>query len=156
MTQEGRVPSVPRRDSVAPWYRRIWLVTAIVAALLAGCARNTRKPVFPARGQLTVDGKPAAGATVFFYPVESDAEAIAPYGVTDAQGVFTLTTYLTFDGAPAGEYVVTIRWPGPPKRNDDERGPDRLKGRYNDLKTSKLRATVEKKPNEFPFQLSTK
>jgi hypothetical protein len=103
------------------------------------------------------DGKPAAGATVFFYPVETDAEALAPYGVTDANGSFTLTTYLTFDGAPAGEYVVTVRWPGPPRRGEDEQGPDRLKGRYDNPKTSKLRATVETKPNDLPpFQLPGK
>jgi hypothetical protein len=103
------------------------------------------------------DGKPAAGATVFFCPVETEAEALAPYGVTDADGSFTLTTYLTFDGAPAGEYVVTVRWPGPPRRGEDAQGPDRLKGRYDDPKTSKLRATVEKKPNELPpFQLTGK
>jgi hypothetical protein len=130
---------------------------AIVAALPFSCARNTRKPVFPVRGQVFLDGKPAVGATVFFYPVETDPEALAPYGVVDDKGSFSLTTYLTFDGAPAGEYVVTIRCPTAPQRPDDEQGPDRLKGRYGDPKTSKLRATVEKKPNELdPFQLTTK
>src|SRR5437016_1941611 len=116
----GSAPPVPRRESTNPWGPCLWLATAVAAACLASCARNPRKPVFPVRGQVTVDGKPAAGATVFFYPVESDPDAIAPYGVTDANGSFTLTTYLTFDGAPAGEYVVTVRWPGPPKGTDDE------------------------------------
>jgi hypothetical protein len=130
---------------------------AILAALLSSCARNTRKPVYPVRGQVLVNGKPAAGATVFFFPVESDPDAIAPYGVVDADGSFSLTTYLTFDGAPAGEYVVTIRWPGAPHRPGDEPGPDRLKGDYGSPKTSKLRATVEKKSNDLqPFRLTTK
>jgi hypothetical protein len=130
---------------------------ALVAVLLAGCAKSTRKPVFPARGQVFIDGKPVAGATVFFVPVEIDPDGIAPFGVTDATGAFTLTTYLTFDGAPAGEYVVTIRAPGPPRSTDEEQGPDRLKGRYNDATKPKLRATIEKKPNEIPpFQLTTK
>jgi hypothetical protein len=125
--------------------------------LLCGCARDRRKPVFPVRGKVFLDGKPAAGATVFFYPVETDPEALAPYGVADAGGSFTLTTYRTFDGAPAGEYVVTVRCPGPPQRPGDERGPDRLKGRYADPKTSELRATLERKPNEVPtFELASK
>jgi len=148
---------VPERD-VLPFCRR-WLSLALVGAALfpSGCSRNTRKPVYPARGHILINGKPVAGATVFFYPVESDPEAIAPYGVTDADGRFTLTTYLTFDGAPAGEYIVTVRAPGPPQRGEDDQGPDRLKGRYNDLKTSKLRATIEKKTNDLePFQLTTK
>jgi hypothetical protein len=146
---------VLRCNSGIPWSRFLWL--AIVAALLASCAANTRKPVFPVRGQVFVDGQAAVGATVFFYPVESDPEALAPYGVVDDNGSFSLTTYLTFDGAPAGEYVVTIRCPGPPKRPGDEQGPDRLKGRYDNPKTSTLRAKVEKKSNELePFRLTTK
>ena len=146
-----------RCDPVTPWRRLLWPAVAVAAALLPSCERNTRKPVFPVRGQVLVDGAPAAGATVFFYPVETDPDALAPYGVTDADGSFTLTTYLTFDGAPAGEYVVTVRWPGPPKRGEDGQGPDRLQGRYGDPKTSTLRATVEKKPNELqPFKLPGK
>jgi hypothetical protein len=130
---------------------------AVAASLPPGCARHTRKPVFPVRGQVFVDGKPAGGATVFFNPVEPDPDAVAPYGVVDADGSFSLTTYLTFDGAPAGEYVVTIRCPGPPQRREDERGPDRLKGLYSDPKTSALRATVLRKANEIqPFRLATK
>jgi hypothetical protein len=130
---------------------------AIMAVLASSCSRNARKPVFPVRGQVLINDKPAAGATVFFYPVETDPDAIAPYGVTDESGHFTLTTYLTFDGAPAGEYVVTIRAPGKSTRPDEEQGPDWLKGAYTDPKTSKLHATVEKKDNELaPFQLTTK
>jgi hypothetical protein len=148
---------VPPRHSMTSWGRILLLVMAVVAAAVSSCSGNKRKPVFPVRGQVLINGKPAAGATVFFYPVESDPEALAPYGVTDAKGSFTLTTYLTYDGAPAGEYVVTIRCPGPPKRGDEEQGPDRLKGRYGDPKTSTLRAKVEKKPNELqPFELTGK
>ena len=117
---------MPRRDSRSTGRRFVWLAVAILAVLLSSCARNTRKPVYPVHGQVLVNGKPAAGATVFFFPVESDPDAIAPYGVLDADGSFSLTTYLTFDGAPAGEYVVTIRWPGAPQRPGDEAGPDRL------------------------------
>ena len=144
-------------NRAVPLRRCLWLALIVTAILPSACSRSTRKPVFPAKGQLLINGRPAAGATVFFNPVESDPDAIAPYGVTDANGTFTLTTYLTFDGAPAGEYVVTVRAPGPPQRADEDQGPDRLKGRYNDVKTSKLRATIEKKPNVLePFDLTTK
>jgi len=134
--------------------RRFMWPAAVAAFLLAGCAQSNRKPVFPVRGHVLFEGKPAAGATVFFVPVETDPDAIAPYGVTDENGAFTLTTYLTFDGAPAGDYIVTVRWPGPPRRPEDETGPDRLRGRYDNPKTSKLRATVEKKPNQIEFPLT--
>src|SRR5439155_239758 len=134
-----------------------WTALLVLAALCASCEGNRRKPVFPARGQILFDGKPAAGATVFFQPVVTEPDGIAPYAVTDASGAFRLTTYLTYDGAPAGEYVVTVRYPGPPRRGSDEdQGPDRLVGRYADVATSPLRATIEKKPNEFTFEVSGK
>src|SRR5438046_3203613 len=97
----------------------------LLTLLCVSCAGNRRKPVFPARGQVVFDGKPAAGATVFFQPVVTEPDGIAPYAVTDANGAFRLTTYLTYDGAPAAEYVVTVRYPGPPRRGrDEDSGPD--------------------------------
>jgi hypothetical protein len=135
---------VLQRDSAIPW--RWWACLTLVrlAGLLFSCARNTRKPVFPVHGEVYVNGKPAVGAKVFFIPIETDPDAVAPYGVVDAEGSFALTTYLTFDGAPEGKYVVTIRWPG-------------LRGGYDNPKTSKLTATVEKAANDLPpFQLMTK
>lgn len=132
------------RDSAIVRLWRACLALVLAAGLLSGCAQNTRKPVFPVRGQVYVNGKPAVGAKVFFIPLESDPDAVAPYGVVDAEGSFALTTYLTFDGAPEGKYTVTIRWPG-------------LKGLYDNPKSSKLTATVEKTANELPpFQLTTK
>jgi hypothetical protein len=120
------------------------LAIVTVAALLSSCARDTRKPVFPVRGQVFVNGKPAVGAKLFFNPPEIHPEAVAPYGVVIADGSFKLSTYLSYDGAPAGAYVVTIRGPG-------------IKEVYNDPKTSNLTATVEEKPNELPpFKLTTK
>jgi hypothetical protein len=135
---------VLQRDSAIPWHWCACLALVLLAGLLSSCAQNTRKPVFPVHGQVYVNGKPAAGAKVFFTPIETDPDAVAPYGVVDAEGSFDLTTYLTFDGAPAGKYVVTIRWPG-------------FKGLYDNPKTSKLTATVEKTANDLPpFQLTTK
>ncbi len=143
-----------------------WPALAVAAVLCTSCEQNNRKPVYPARGKVLFEGMPAAGATVFLYQYETDAagtptlkidrDGIAPWGVTDASGNFQLTTYLTFDGAPAGDYVVTVRYPAPPRKGDDEQGPDRLRGRYNDFKTSPLRATVEKKSNDFIFEVSGK
>ncbi len=148
---------MPRCGSSTFWSTARCLALACVPILLSACERNTRKPVFPVKGQILFEGKPASGATVFFVPTEVESEAISPYGVTDANGTFTLTTYLTYDGAPAGDYVVTVRWPGPPKKGgEDESGPDKLQGRYGDPKTSKLKTTVEKKPNELTFQLTKK
>ncbi len=129
---------------------------ALAMALFPSCARSRRKPVFPVHGQVLVQGKPASELFVYFRPAdEADPDPIIAYGQVDATGRFDLSTYVAKDGAPAGEYVVTFEWPlqgGPTKQ--DFQGPDRLKGRYKDAKTSKFHVRIEPKVNELaPFQL---
>jgi len=139
-------------------YRVILLLgLVLLMALLPACAGNRRKPVYPVRGQVLVQGKPAAELFVYFRPLdEADPDPIIAYGQVDATGSFQLSTYVAKDGAPAGEYVVTFEWPrqGGPTLEDFQ-GPDRLNGRYKDPATSHFRGIrVEKKSNELaPFQL---
>lgn len=133
-----------------------------LAVLLAvGCASDSagRKSVHPTRGSVFVQGKPAAGARVTFHPT-TDAglsRGAPPFAVVDADGSFAVTTYLAKDGAPEGEYIVTILWPTPPppgKSDDDVMATDRLRNAYANPKTSKLRATVKPGMNELEsFQL---
>jgi hypothetical protein len=78
-----------------------------------GCGESTesRVPVYPARGQVYHKGKPVADALVVLKPSDS-AKAPAgipqPTGRTDRDGKFELHTYMSNDGAPAGNYVVGI------------------------------------------------
>jgi hypothetical protein len=135
--------------------RRLILLIGVLAPcfLLSSCGRSGHKPVYPVRGQVFVDGQPAAQAFVVLHPEgEVNPQADRPYGHVGADGSFTLTTYDPGDGAPAGEYVVTVVWLAPAKSEDP---PDRLAGRYRDPKTSKLRATVRNGPTELaPYQLT--
>ena len=134
----------------------LWIgVLLAMSLVLPSCGRTGRQPVYRVRGQvLDAQGKPAAGALVVFHPADtSDAQAARPLAYVDPQGVFELTTYERGDGAPAGDYVVTVEWreetptPFGPKKE----GPDRLRGRHSDPKTSKLRATVgNQEQNEVP------
>jgi hypothetical protein len=121
------------------------------ALLLTSCAKDRRKPVFPVHGQVFgKEHKPAVGALIVFYPVGSDdGDLNKPRGYVEEDGSFALTTYENGDGAPEGEYVATIVWPaaGALPFGPNKQGPDRLKGRYANPKESKLRFTVEKKPD---------
>jgi hypothetical protein len=127
--------------------------------LLPACTRSDgRKPVYPVHGQVhDSDNKPAAGALVVFHPAAAGAtETLKPVGYVDDTGTFTLTTYQKDDGAPEGEYVVTIEWrPRPANPFDKKDQPDRLHGRYSDPKTSPLRAKIDKQPDNVvpPIQL---
>ena len=125
--------------------------------LLASCAGERREPVYAVGGKVLADGKPAEGALVMFHQVGADQKtAVKPSGRTGPDGTFRMSSYTANDGAPEGEYAVTIVWPTrpPPNRPDAEDGPDRLKGRLADPKTSKWRVKVEKKPLELePFKI---
>src|SRR5262249_36760667 len=116
-------------------------------AVLASSCGEGRKPVFPVQGRL-VDAKdrPAAGALVVFHPAQADPrDPIRPLGRVGEDGRFALTTYKEGDGAPAGEYVITVTWPAPRKTPFEPDPGDQLKGRYANPERSTQRFTVEKK-----------
>ena len=142
---------------------------AIAASLLAGAGcGDGQLATYPVTGKVIIDGQPAAGALVIFCPVEGqgpeELERLRPAGETGPDGQYQLTTFETYDGAPAGEYQVMVRWGPRPQQTTDggrpERGrrpPDRLRGRYMNPQTSGLTATVEEDATEVPaFELRTK
>lgn len=67
-----------------------------------GCSGNAMLPV---EGTITLDGKPLDGAAISFVPAEGGRPCS---GQTDAQGHFTLASYVAGDGVPPGEYKVTV------------------------------------------------
>ena len=93
---------------------------------------------------------------MFLHP-HAPSQRGKPRGTTDADGKFQLRTYHGGDGAPAGEYTVTIYWPGPysPKMAvEDQIPPDRLGERFMNPAVSPLRATVAGGPTMLrPFEI---
>jgi hypothetical protein len=140
---------------------RITMAIVTIASVLAGtggCGKSNTpdyKPVVPVRGKVLVSGKPAAGAVVCFHPIaDPGPRALRSHGRVGDDGVFSLTTYATTDGAPQGEYVVTVYWAAPsrtPRDEDDtsDLPPDLLRGRFAARETSILRTIVGDKPVEF-------
>jgi hypothetical protein len=113
--------------------------------------------VFPVTGEVRLGGKPAENALVVFHPATGDLPGgLRPSGRTGADGKFCLSTYESGDGAPVGEYRVTISLPKPPAgpNPDLDLAPDRLKGRYANPATSKLHARIEDQENVLaPFEV---
>ena len=108
------------------------LLSVALFALAAPSCGKGPKPVYPVRGKV-VDGnqRPAVGATVILHPVEEDdPEQPKPVGTVDDNGEFTLMTYKRGDGAPAGEYFVTLIWVPARKSLADPEPTDLLGGRY--------------------------
>ena len=145
----------------------VWLALGS-AVLVCGCGdRGNEKPVFKVHGTLTFEGQPMPGAEIAFIPADPTQRGLQPHATADANGTYTLYTYRQNDGAPAGDYVVTIYWPGPlskkaaekleksetPEEKDSIVAPDKLKGAYRDPQKTKLKATVVEKDNEIDFKL---
>jgi hypothetical protein len=107
------------------------------------------------RGQILVDGKPAANAQVLFHPAERGNDDPHSTGQTDDQGYFHLTSYTNGDGAPEGSYIVTVTWFrvfGGGRQEIVSRNV--LTKRYAVPQNSQLRASIAKGNNELnPLQL---
>src|SRR5262245_25554680 len=118
---------------------------------LSSCGNGDgRKPTYPVTGKVRFDNKPVAHATIVLHPVDAnDPKAVRPRGKTGADGSLTLTTYDGHDGAPAGQYRVTVElWLSSGK---EDAGPtSRLPAKYARPDTSGLTATVEARPTELP------
>jgi hypothetical protein len=150
--------------TTAMWLR---LASAAPFALLCavGCGGDDRLEVSPVRGQVVYQGRGVPNATVIFYPVGEAAEKLKkmrPYAYADESGRFELKTYVTADGAPPGEYEVSIiavsgadRESDPSSQMNSPKLPRALVQKYANQKTSGIRVTVKPGENGLePFVLN--
>lgn len=128
--------------------RVVFMLTPLV---FVGCGSGeSRTPVYTVSGKLTDGSKPLANAQVVFHPVDGATDAPKPRGKTDANGEFKLTTYDGNDGAPAGQYRVSVeQW----KTVSADSGPaNQLPAKFADPAKSGLTATVNAGPTDLqPF-----
>ncbi len=120
-----------------------WSVALLI--LLAGC-HDAPRTTYLVTGKLTVRGQPAAEADLRFYDTSGEPPGMArPYARTDGNGRFTVSTYGMNDGAPAGEYRVSVSWKGPLHGVSPDQGdalPELLPARYGDPATSGIQVRV--------------
>lgn len=146
---------MPRRRTLRPvtWSSA---VVALVLLSAAGCRDDGKVSVYPVQGKVTLNGAPLEGATVQFFTNDESLRVPGvpiPAGTTDAGGVFQLSAYGKADGAPAGDYRVTINQMQVTNDAEDPEqmtSVDRLKGRYSNPDSSGLTATVKEDDNELP------
>ncbi len=121
-------------------------VHAILLICLVGCGGPREAAVYPVAGTLTASGQPAANAMIAFHPLDqAGSQTVLPVASTGPDGTYRLRTYAAGDGAPAGEYAVTVVWPDDSQPRDeceDDVTHDRFEGRYADPARSPWRVTV--------------
>lgn len=120
--------------------------------LLAGCGGQPGPVCHPVRGQVRWNGQPLAEALVIFHPPLGGPAVSKPFAHTDSLGNFSLTTLQSGDGAPAGEYAITVelrelRLVGEEAVRD---GGNLLPARYASPEESSLRHVVVEGENIVP------
>lgn len=89
-----------------------WTASLIaLCAALTGCGKGgpDRPAVFPAKGQITIDGKPATTGRLTLTPVKPDPKQPGAIGKVGSDGTFQLSTFADADGAAEGEFDATLR-----------------------------------------------
>lgn len=96
-------------------------------------------------GIVLVDNEPAHGAVVTLHPIEDlGLGAVTPSGLADDIGLFSVSTYQPGDGAPAGNYRVTVSWMEVlnPGASEPEYGKSKLPLRYSKPDSSGLELAI--------------
>jgi len=132
-----------------------YLLAMLLATTGCGPKEKPQLAVFPATGQVLVDGRPAERAQVTFHAVTPLADPagtrLAPTAAVGSDGAFAVTTYKFKDGLPVGDYLITVIWPSYTVDQGEEiAGPDRLQGRYSNPQRPAAKVTITAGPNIIP------
>jgi len=131
-------------------------IAAVVIVCLGFCFTRTDKlRVFPARGRALFGGKPMPGALIVLEPVWTQDPAFPrPRATVKDDGSFVLGTYKKEDGAPAGEYRVSVQWLVKKSKKEETEGGalpvNVLPSRYSKSETSGLTAVIQQGDNDIP------
>jgi hypothetical protein len=142
-------------------HRRSFSVIILFASLcVLGCGSDGKLKVYPVSGVVKYNGNPLKGVDIAFHPKDAkNNSGFPPNGKTDADGKFTLSTYLPNDGAPAGDYDVAIAFSVEVAGDDD--GSDQTRKIisqvpviYHKKETTPFKVTIEPKDNVLqPFEM---
>ena len=135
----------------------LWLSVSLVLLACVACSGEKRK-LYPVRGKVLFDGKPAEGALVTLQALDNSSQMSAyPRAQVKPDGSFSIATYQLEDGAQPGDYKVVIMWMPENARQLLMEGKllvNKLPPQYADAKTTPLEVHVKEGPNDLsPFEL---
>lgn len=125
---------------------------------MAGCSQGEgRVPVYPVTGKLAFKGEVPDGALIVFHADKADEKVPRPSGKVKDDGTFSLTTYDGNDGAPPGDYHVTVQWFKLVKKGADiSAGPNVIPPEYGKPESSPWKVTVAEAKNDLSGHEITK
>ena len=145
------------------WVASLFLMAGICSR--AGCGDDKRPATFAVSGKVMYKKTTIpVGAVVVFHPVDPAVEKKIggkPRGTVGEDGVYKLTMFGPDDGAPEGEYGVTVDWRVKPKEakmmlteEGSGGGTPILKPKYGNPAQPFTKVTVKKgEKNVFDFEV---
>jgi hypothetical protein len=123
-----------------------WLLLCALCLLPTGCGSSKFPKTVPVSGRVTFQGKPLAGGTVAFLPVNgSEGQSSRPVaGEIGPDGGYQLSSFRKGDGAMPGQYHVTVEsYSSIPTRSEPNKPyVRRIPQRYGKPAESGLSATI--------------
>ena len=114
-------------------------------------------PTTPVSGQVLVDALPMKNLWVKLHSATPQPDGVEPKAQTDDEGNFKITTHIGGDGAPVGEYKITIEWLTYQQFGSSWVGPSKLDGTCGDPNTTEFTVTVGQEPVILPaFNVSAR
>ena len=98
-------------------FKQIYSCALLGIVVIVGCgpASIPSLDVFPVTGRILINGKPPVRAEIRLQPSvplnDPLKRSIEPYAIVQDDGTFRVGTYRGDDGAPLGEYALTMTWP---------------------------------------------
>ncbi len=139
---------------------------SVAGVLLLGAAafwfwpRGASRPVtvHPVKGRAVMEGQPMAGAHLVLYPNSGSKipAGITARGTVADDGTFELSTFAPKDGAPTGEFVVTVVWSKPViVDGETQSGPSLVSAVYSKPDSSPLRIKIASDAKELaPIEIN--
>lgn len=131
--------------------------SVLLLLLMAGCSSTPGRPAcYPVKGTVQFQQQPLEEAQVTLHPVSGTITPL-PTGITNRDGTFSITTWAANDGAPAGDYKVTVVWKQLVQQGEEKirNGKNLLPAIYADPLRTPLKCSITTDANP-PLQLTIK
>lgn len=131
--------------------RGFFLAVAVMSFVGCGEASLEKVPVFPAKGTITYQGKPIPGAMITLHPVTPVENVPTPRANVAKDGTFSVKTYGTEEGAPEGDYKLTVLWYKPIYNGPDfTSGPNVIPQKFTKPETTDIQVKIASGQNDLP------